>query len=70
MFFLNFYLIDVNNEINKKGPVTPNVFENTENTNNLFKSITPSLVSNKSDLNGAYTDWICRILMLCNFEYY
>ena len=70
LFFLNFYLIDVNNEINKKGPVTPNVFQNTESTNNLFEPITPSLVSNKSDLNGAYTNWIRHIFMLCIFEYY
>ena len=65
-----FYLIDVNNDINKKDPVTPNVFQNTENTKNLFEPIKPSLVSNKSDLNGAYTNWIRHILMLCNFEYY
>ena len=42
--------------MNEKDPITPNVFQNTENTNDLFEPIIPSLVFNKSDLNDAYTN--------------
>ena len=61
-FVCKFFINDVNVNLNEEDPDTLNGGSNIQNTPNLFEPITPSLVSNKSDLNGAYTyDYVTDI---------